>query len=64
MINTKWLRKKKNLTQKEFAEKIGITHASDSNWESGRSSMPDEVVKNVCKVLETIPNELFEWVKD
>ena len=58
---TKWLRKRKNLTQKEFAEKIGATHASVSNWESGRSSMPAEFVTNICKVLGTSPNEFFGW---
>lgn len=30
-------RKKKNLTQSELAEKIGVTDKSISNWENGVS---------------------------
>lgn len=52
-------RKKKNLTQEELAEKLGITDRAISKWENG-VCMPD--VSNIpllCDILEISINDLF-----
>ena len=33
MVDIKWLRKRKNLTQEEVAERVGVTKATVSKWE-------------------------------
>ena len=35
-------RKEKNLTQIQFAEKLGVSDRSVSNWENGKN-MPDKI---------------------
>ena len=44
----KELRKKINLTQKQFAEKINITEACYKNYENGYSEMPYDVLIKVA----------------
>ena len=45
-------RKRKNLTQRELADTLGITDRSVSKWENGRS-LPDE--KNeIAKFIDSI----------
>ena len=45
-------RKKKNLTQEQLAEKIGVSNKTISKWETGKC-MPDyAVVKSLCEELE------------
>ncbi|MDD5835758.1 MAG: helix-turn-helix transcriptional regulator [bacterium] len=45
----KELRKKNNLTQKEFAEKYGVTYQAVSKWENG-INLPDITILNqICK---------------
>lgn len=52
-------RKKKNLTQSELAEKIGVTDKSISNWENGRN-MPDlSLFKPLCEILDISVNDLI-----
>ena len=40
--NIKYLRKKENLTQEEFAERFGVSRQSVAKWENG-DSIPDIV---------------------
>jgi len=55
------LRKKKNLTQKEFADLVGVDISTVRNWEQQRAGIETFVrVASVCQVLECNPNELFE----
>lgn len=43
------IRKKNNLTQKDFAEKFGVTYQAVSKWENG-INMPDlMILKDICK---------------
>ena len=43
------IRKKNNLTQREFAEKFGVTYQAVSKWENG-INMPDlMILKDICK---------------
>ena len=53
------LRKEKNMTQKELAEKLNITDRAISNWENGRR-MPDvSLLKPLCESLNITVNELL-----
>ena len=52
------LRKEKNMTQQELADKLNITDRAISHWENGRS-MPDAgVILELCKVLRAEENLL------
>lgn len=53
------LRKEKNITQQELADKIGVTDKAISKWENGRG-MPDlSLMKPLCKELGITINELI-----
>lgn len=53
------LRKEKNMTQNELANKLGITDRAISKWENGRG-MPDiSLIKDLCKELDITVNELL-----
>ena len=53
------LRKEKNLTQNELAEKLGVSNRAVSKWENG-NSMPDlSLFKPLCEILGTSINELM-----
>ncbi len=57
------LRKEKNLTQKELADKIGISNKAISKWETGRS-MPDTSILDIlCKELNISVSELLAGEK-
>ena len=53
------IRKEKNMTQVELAEKLGITDRAVSKWENGRG-MPDiSVIKPLCDELGITVNEFL-----
>lgn len=57
------IRKEKKLTQKQLADKLGITDRAISKWENGKS-MPDlSLLKPVCDVLDISINELLSGEK-
>lgn len=59
-------RKKKNMTQQELAEKLGVSDRTIGNWENGRN-MPDlSLFKPLCDELDITINDLIsgEKVKD
>jgi transcriptional regulator with XRE-family HTH domain len=57
------LRKEKNMTQQELADKLNITDRAISHWENGRS-MPDAgVILDLCKILNINVNELLSAKK-
>lgn len=52
-------RKEKNLTQVQFAEKLGVSDRSVSKWENGRC-MPDlSLFEPICTILEISINEFL-----
>lgn len=52
-------RKKKNMTQSQLAEKIGITNQAVSKWETGKS-MPDiSIMLELSEILGITVNELL-----
>ena len=53
------LRKEKNMTQLQLAEKLGVTDRAISNWENGRR-MPDlSLIKLLCDDLGVSINDLL-----
>lgn len=60
------LRKQKNLTQEQLAEKLGVTNRSISRWETGKT-MPDlSLLKPLSELLGVTINELLsgELIKE
>ncbi len=55
----KELRKKKGLTQKELAEKIGIQQGGYTNWETGKREPKLETVVQLAKILEATTDYLL-----
>lgn len=56
-------RKQKGLTQKELAEKLGISDKTISKWETGHG-MPDvSVIPELCEILSVNSNELLAGEK-
>jgi Predicted transcriptional regulator len=56
----KKLRKALDLTQREFAERIGSTQNVLANYESGRRNPSNAVINNICKEFSV--NE--EWLRN
>ena len=62
-------RLKKNLTQSEFANILGVTERTVSNWENGNNSIDIETLYKVCKVLNhmtqlgTMSNDLSKGIR-
>lgn len=56
-------RKEKNMTQEQFAEKLGVTNRSVSRWENGKT-MPDySMFPMICETLRVSISELLEGKK-
>lgn len=49
--NLKQLRKKINLSQKEFADKLGINLRTYASYERGERDLSTSVLLNICKTL-------------
>lgn len=57
------MRKQQNLTQRKFADILGISDKTVSKWECG-SGMPElSLMQPVCKILKIGLNELFSGEK-
>ncbi len=54
VVNTsiKELRKKKNMTQDELAEKLNVTRQAVSNWENGKTQPDVETLTQLAEVFE------------
>lgn len=48
-------RKKKNMTQQELADKVGVSRQQISNVENGRNELSVDLAKKIAVVLE------IEW---
>lgn len=57
------LRKEKNMTQQELADKLSVTDRAVSNWENGRRLPEYSLLKDLCDVLSISINELFAGKK-
>ena len=53
-------RKENNMTQEQFAEKLGVSNRSVSRWENGKT-MPDySLFPSICEILRVSVLELLE----
>ena len=55
----KWLRKDQNMTQQEFADRLGIKRGTLANYELGRNEPIDAVVTLICEKFNV--NE--DWLR-
>lgn len=55
----KSLRKKENITQEEFANKLSITRQAVSNWENGRNLPDIEMLINISKTFNISLDDLI-----
>lgn len=56
-------RKKKNLTQEQLAEKLGISKNAVSKWERGLNLPDVSLMQDICKLLDITLNEFFAGEK-
>ena len=56
-------RKKKNLTQMQLAEQLGITDRAISKWENGKSMPDSSIMLELCDILCISVNELLSGEK-
>lgn len=59
--NIKDLMKIKDLTQSALAEKLGVKQNTVSQWVNGINEPNCETIINLCKILDSTPNELLGW---
>lgn len=52
------LRKKKNLSQEELAEKVGVARQTISKWELGKTSPDIRQAKQLSKIFNVSLDEL------
>ena len=53
------LRKEKNLTQRELADKLNVTDRAISNWENGRRLPDISLMKELCNIFNISIDELI-----
>lgn len=55
-------RLKRNMTQQQFADFIGVTQATVSSWERGATAPTQEAqLSKLCKALKITPKQLFPY---
>ncbi len=60
-INTRKLRRKKNLTQQQVARRASLSKTTISNLESGKQVKIElDTIGKLCEALECTPNDIFE----
>ena len=57
------LRKEKNMTQQELADKLNVTDRAVSHWENGRSLPDVSLFKPLCEIFGISVNELISGEK-
>lgn len=53
-------REANNMTQKQLADKIGISSSRVSNWEQGIHRPDVYILANICTALNVSPSELLD----
>ena len=51
--------KEKNMTQKEFAGKVGIGNSTVSEWKKKKTNPSADKIMDICMVLEVTPEQLL-----
>lgn len=57
-------RKNKNITQREFAEKLGVTDKTVSRWENGHYLPDVSLFNDICSILDIEVTELLNGEKN
>lgn len=57
------IRTKNKLTQKEFADKFGVTYQAVSKWENGKNLPDINILKDICRVYSVSLDEILEGNK-
>ena len=52
-------REERGLSQKQFAEKIGVSNSRVSNWEQGINRPDADILANICSALDVSPSLLL-----
>lgn len=52
-------REERSLSQKQFAELMGISNSRVSNWEQGINRPDADILADICRVLNVSPSELL-----
>ena len=55
----KEIRKKNNLTQKELADKLGVTYQAVSKWENGKNIPDIETLKEISNIFKVDVNDII-----
>ena len=53
------LRKEQSMTQKDLAQKLGVSDKTISKWETGRGLPEISIMQSLCETLCISINELF-----
>lgn len=53
------LRKEHSMTQKELAQRLGVSDKTVSKWETGRGLPEISIMQSLCEILEISINELL-----
>lgn len=53
-------REASKITQKQFAELIGVSSSRVSNWEQGINRPDVDLLANICTALNVSPSELLD----
>ncbi|MCL2223213.1 MAG: helix-turn-helix domain-containing protein [Oscillospiraceae bacterium] len=56
----RYFREAKKMTQKQLADRIGVTNSRVCNWEQGTNRPDVDKLADICKVLSVSPSELLD----
>jgi transcriptional regulator with XRE-family HTH domain len=62
--NIRVYRELANMTQKDLAEKLGVTKAAVNNWENGANSVDIETLMEICKLFNITPSIIADVPED
>lgn len=55
------LMKIKNISQTELAKRIGVVQSAVSLWINNKREPDYKTLLEICKILDTTPNEILGW---
>ena len=61
--NIKYFRKKRNFTQRELAEQIGVKHNTVAAWEKGTNAVDIDSLFKICSALNISINSMLDIKK-
>lgn len=57
------IRQKNNLTQKDFADKLGVTYQAVSKWENGKNIPDISIIKEISRIFNVDIEEILNGEK-